>query len=123
MGKGSEQDTRTQSSTKQDPWVHGDPVAGADVQPDRPAVAERRDHWTEQGAFDALQQNANKGNPYAAQIGQTANDLLSGGKDRTGMVNTTLDEYRQGLLPYANGSTNPTRTRTSIAFSPTRPTT
>lgn len=57
----------------------------------------------EQNAFTQLQSNANAGNPYSNQIGGVANSLLSGGPDRTGMVNDAYNSYRSNLADTAGG--------------------
>lgn len=67
---------------------------------------------TETSALNALSANAAQGNPYAGAIGGVANSLLSGGPDRTGMVNDAYSQFQKYLTPYANGdymnpSTNP----------------
>lgn len=63
----------------------------------------------ETGALDSLQTNANAGNPYAGQIGGVANSLLSGGTDRSGVVNDAYSSYQNYLNPIANSSPDPTQ--------------
>ena len=76
----------------------------------------------EQGAFSQLSQNAQAGNPYASQIGGVANNLLSGGTDRSGIVNDAYSQYQSQVNPTARGdfldpNTNPffQQTQTGIA--------
>lgn len=57
----------------------------------------------ETGALDALSANAQAGNPYAPQIGNVASSLLSGGPDRTGIVNDAYSQYQSSLAPTARG--------------------
>ena len=60
----------------------------------------------ETGALNSLESNATRGNPYAPQIGNYANELLSGGgaTDQAGAVNQNYLDYRSALNPYASGS-------------------
>src|SRR3954453_1931960 len=60
----------------------------------------------ETSALNTLQSNATRGNPYAAQIGNYANELLSGGgaTNQAGAVNQNYLAYRDAVTPYANGS-------------------
>jgi hypothetical protein len=57
----------------------------------------------ETGALNTLSANAQAGNPYAPAIGGLATDLLSGGTDRTGMVNDAYSAYTSSLNPIARG--------------------
>lgn len=57
-------------------------------------------------ALDSLYRNA-QSNPFAGRIGLLADDLLAGGKDRTGMAQGAYDEVRASLLPYTTMDTNP----------------
>jgi hypothetical protein len=60
----------------------------------------------ETGALNSLESNAARGNPYAPQIGNYANELLSGGgaTNQAGAVNQNYLNYRDALNPYASGS-------------------
>ena len=60
----------------------------------------------ETGAINTLQSNAAKGNPYAGQIGGSAQSLLSGGgaDAQAGNLRDNLGAFRSQLTPYANGS-------------------
>ena len=60
----------------------------------------------ETDALNSLQGNAARGNPYAGQIGNYANELLGGGGaiNQAGAVNQNYLDYRNALTPYANGS-------------------
>ena len=60
----------------------------------------------ETGALNRLESNAAWGNPYAPQIGNYANELLSGGgaTNQAGAVNQNYLDYRSALTPYASGS-------------------
>lgn len=107
MGGKSSQENRTQSTTKQDPWYMQIPALGHITSAVTEQFPNAQVTGNEQNALEGLTANAQAGNPYAPQIGLLANDLLSGGKDRTGMVQSNLDEYRAGLLPYTTQDTNP----------------
>lgn len=54
----------------------------------------------ETGALNTIMQNAQAGNPYTGQIQSLANDLFTGGPDRTGMVNDAYSAYKQQAQPY-----------------------
>lgn len=107
MGGQSKQETTSSSTTQQDPWRRS--------LPDLNQAFERlTSQWDNSGAtlkekdaISNLEANAANGNPYSANIGLLANDLLSGGKDRTGMVQDAYDQYKGGLLPYTTMSTDP----------------
>ena len=60
----------------------------------------------ETGALNTLASNAARGNPYAAQIGNYANELLGGGgaTSQAGAVNQNYLDYRSAMAPYASGS-------------------
>lgn len=60
----------------------------------------------ETGALNSLANNAARGNPYAPQIGNYANELLSGGgaTNQAGAVTQNYLDYRGALTPYASGS-------------------
>jgi hypothetical protein len=60
----------------------------------------------ENGALTQLSQNASQGNPYAGQIGDYAQSLLSGGgaNRQAGNVQNNLGTFQNQLTPYANGS-------------------
>lgn len=67
----------------------------------------------ETGALNSLASNAARGNPYAPQVGNYANELLGGGgaTNQAGAVNRNYLDYQAALTPYANGSmigNNPT---------------
>jgi hypothetical protein len=106
-GGKSSSETRTQTSTKQDPYhtsIPGLRQLGYHTEREFNNVDLS---GTESGAISGLLHNANQGNPFSGRIGLLADDMLTGGKDRTGMVSTNLDEYRTALQPYATGGTNP----------------
>jgi hypothetical protein len=54
----------------------------------------------ENDAISQLMKNAQGGNPFATQIHGLANDLLSGGTDRSGMVNQAYADYKKQAQPY-----------------------
>lgn len=61
----------------------------------------------ENTAIAGLTTNANAGNPYAPGIGGLANDLLTGGQDRTGYVTNAYNQLQGSLSPYTTMDTNP----------------
>jgi len=60
----------------------------------------------ENGALAQLSQNASQGNPYAGQIGDYAQSLLSGGgaNAQAGNIQGNLGALQSQLAPYASGS-------------------
>ena len=63
-------------------------------------------------ALNLLSSSAARGNPYAGAIGGVATELLGGGPDRTGLVDSAYRQYQAALQPFAGGayvdpSTNP----------------
>ena len=76
----------------------------------------------ENTALSNISNRAQDGNPYASQIGGVANNLLSGGTDRSGIVNDAYSQYQSQVSPTARGdfldpNTNPffEQTQTGIA--------
>jgi hypothetical protein len=54
----------------------------------------------ENDAIAQLLKNAQGGNPFTGQITGLANDLLSGGKDHSGLVNNAYADYKRQSQPY-----------------------
>lgn len=54
----------------------------------------------ENTALDQIMGNAQKGNPFSGQITSLANDLFSGGQDRTGIANDAYANYQKQSQPY-----------------------
>jgi hypothetical protein len=54
----------------------------------------------ENSAIAQLLKNAQGGNPFASQISGLANDLLSGGQDHSGLVNSAYADYKKQAQPY-----------------------
>lgn len=107
MGGKSSQETRANSTTQQEPWA----AAMPDLQR---AFANIAPQWNnvgttgnENNAFAGLEANAAAGNPYAGKIGGLADDLLSGGTDRTGMVQGSYDAFKGSMTPYTTMDTDP----------------
>lgn len=58
----------------------------------------------ESAAFQQMLSQYGAGNPYAGAIGQSAQDMLGGGPDRTGGVTDAYNQYAQQVMPWANGA-------------------
>ena len=104
MGGESKQQQQTQQSSTTNPWEPAiAPLKGilgqlgAQSNNTGPTA-------TETGALNQLQSNYAAGNPYAGKIGGVANDLLSGGPDRSGVATDAYNTYKGQLMPWANGS-------------------
>jgi hypothetical protein len=101
MGGTSSKETTQHSQTE--PWAEAKPVLTGILE----QIGNQLGHVgltdTENAAFNTLQQSAQAGNPYASQFGKVANNLLSGGTDRTGMVNDAFSQYQRSLAGTANG--------------------
>jgi hypothetical protein len=54
----------------------------------------------ENNAISSLLKNAQAGNPFASQISGLANDLLGGGQDHSGLVNSAYADYKKQAQPY-----------------------
>lgn len=99
---GSTQQTQTTHSTTQ-PWQPTQPVLQNIVGQIGQQTGNTGPTQNQTSAFQTLTANAQNGNPYAGQIGMLANTLLSGGPDRTGMVNDAWSQYQANLSPFASG--------------------
>lgn len=115
MGGTSGQQQQQQAQTISQPWA---PTQGAltgvlgQINSQLPNTGPTA---TETGAFGQLASNAAAGNPYAGQIGNVANTLLSGGPDLTGGANKAYDQYSSQIMPWANGSMGDPSTNPALA--------
>lgn len=102
-GTSSAQQT-TQTKSKTNPWEPTEKglkqvVGGINSQiPNYATTA------NEQSALDQIMANAQKGNPFSGQITSLANDLFTGGQDRTGIVNDAYSSYQKQAQPYLDQS-------------------
>lgn len=92
------QTTQTQSKTQ--PWKPTigpltDIIGGINGQ-----IPNYKPTAAENSALDTIMANAKAGNPFTGQISSLANDLFTGGTDRTGMVSDAYSTYKSGLDPY-----------------------
>lgn len=103
MGGTSKQTQTSQQQTSQNPW--GPTIPGlTDIAKGVSGLVPGAGlTGAETGALNMLQGNASAGNPYAPQIGVLANDLLSGGPNRTGYATGGYDAYKAALDPIARG--------------------
>jgi hypothetical protein len=106
MGGSTKQTQNTNATTKTNPWDPAIPTLNKVIGQTDALVGNTGINATESGAFDALTANANAGNPYAANIGGLASDLLGNG-ERTGMVRDAYGGLKDSLAPYTNLDTNP----------------
>jgi hypothetical protein len=107
MGGTSKQSTNTNSQTRTDPYAPTQPGLQDIIGQIGGQIPNSGPTATESNALDALGRNAAAGNPYAPKIAGLADDLLGGGPDRTGMVNSAYSDFKGALSPYATSDTNP----------------
>lgn len=89
--------------SKSDPWAPAQPLLKDILGQLQPMVGMASVNPAEASALAGLRTYAQQPNQYAPQIGMLANDLLSGGTDRTGMVQSAYDTYKGSLEPTARG--------------------
>lgn len=100
MGGSSKQTTTQSQSSQTNPWQ---PTMGAlnniigQINGQMGNVAPT---GNEMQAFDALRANATGTPSYAPQVGALANDLFTGGPDRSGYVTDAYNQYRAAAQPY-----------------------
>jgi endosialidase-like protein len=99
---GESSSTQTSQQTRQ-PWAESLPALRSVLGDINSLAGTAGLTGTESGALDTLTANAQRGNPYAPQIGSLATDLLSGGTDRTGTVLDAYSTLRNTLTPIARG--------------------
>src|SRR5262245_42960983 len=90
MGSSSKQTQQTHQTTQ--PWAPTLPALNSILSNVNALGSSVPLTATETGALNTMAANAGAGNPYRAQIGALANDLFTGGPDRSGIVN---DAYAQ----------------------------
>lgn len=97
--------TKTSQSTtsKTDPWKPTIGPLNDIIGQVSPMIGNTGLNATENQALDTLSQNASAGNPFAAQIGSLATDLLGGGVDRTGAAQSSFNDLNRRLTPFADG--------------------
>lgn len=108
--KGSTQTQASQSTSR--PYGPSAPILQGILRQLRTGLNNTGLTRVEDRSLDRLSRNANDGNPYTRQIGALADDLFSGGPDRSGVVTDAYDTYKKSLDPFASGaytdpSTNP----------------
>lgn len=103
---GGQSSSQQQSQTVSQPWQPAQPALTNLLGQISGVQGNTGPNPTELGAFNQLQQNAYNGNPWTAQIGQYASNLLGGGgaTDQAGNVQNNLSAYQAALTPWINGS-------------------
>jgi hypothetical protein len=112
MGSSSQQTQSTQQSSTQ-PWLTGQTVVNGILSLFNPLLANSGLNPSESSAVSQLTQNAQAGNPYAAQIGANASSLLNGGgaTNEAGMLSANLQNFTNEMKPLAsNINYDPTQT-------------
>lgn len=89
--------------SRSDPWAPAQPLLKDILGQLQPMVGQSGVNPAEAAALAGLRSNAQQPNPYAPRIGMLADDLFTGGTDRTGMVQGAYDDYRTALEPTARG--------------------
>lgn len=102
---GKSETSQTQASTT-NPWATATPALEGILGQLQKGLGNTGLTGAESGALNSIESNASQGNPYAGQIGSYASNLLSGGgaTAQSGNIQGGMDQYRQQLTPYANGS-------------------
>ena len=103
MGGSTRQTQTTNAQSQTDPWAPTMPALQGIVSQLQGHVGNAGLTGTETGALNTLTAGAQQGNPYAGRVGMLADDLLTGGTDRTGMVSGAYDDLRASLTPFARG--------------------
>lgn len=109
-GKSTSQTTQTAQSTT-NPWAPTvQPLQGV-IGGVNGLIPNTGVSPTQQGAIQTLTQNAQAGNPYAPQISNTTNTLLSGGggPNTTGMATDAYNAYKSAVTPWVNNIGDPTQ--------------
>jgi hypothetical protein len=71
----------------------------------------------ENTAIQQLMGTAKLGNPFANQISGLANDLLGGGQDRSGLVNSSYADYKKQAQPYLSQDyLDPTKNKSFMKY-------
>lgn len=103
MGGTSKQTQTSQQQTTQNPWAPTIPGLTDLTNKVSGQIGNAGLSSRQTGALDAMQSNADAGNPYASRIGILANDMLGGGPDRTGYVTGAHDQFGANLAPTIAG--------------------
>ena len=103
MGGTSKQSQTSQASATKNPWEPAIPGLQAIASGVTNQVGAANVNGIEDSALNRLSQNARGGNPYAPQVGVLANDLLAGGKDRTGIVSDAYSGLQNNIGATARG--------------------
>src|SRR5215468_4357588 len=108
MGRSSQQTQQTHQTTQ--PWAPTLPALNSILSTVNTMGSSVPLTGAETGALDTLAANAAAGNPYRGQIGALANDLFTGGPDRSGIVNDAYAQLGSQLGATAAGDyLNPNR--------------
>jgi hypothetical protein len=71
----------------------------------------------ENSALAQMLKNAQGGNPFSGQITGLANDMLGGGQDHSGMVNSAYADYQKQAQPYlAQDYLDPTKNKSFMKY-------
>jgi hypothetical protein len=92
--------TGQESQTKTEPWRWAVPHLKTQLGNISGEQGGYKPTAAETGAIDQLSTNAQAGNPFTGQITGLANDLFTGGTDRTGMVSDAYSNYQKQAQPY-----------------------
>lgn len=103
MGGSTKSTQTSESQTETNPWEKTIGPLGNIIGQLNRQIPKAGLNQSENSALGMLSANAQQGNPYAPQIGMLANELLSGGQDRTGMVSGAYDSLKTSLQPFASG--------------------
>lgn len=104
-GKSSQKQEQQQiQSSRSNPWEPTEPILKDILSGVGGQVSNYQPNANENAALGMLRQNAAGTQNYGAQATGLANDLMTGGPDRTGMLNDAYSQYQTQLNPYASGT-------------------
>lgn len=122
MGGTSKSTQQTSQSSKTNPWEPTVPLLNDILTGINGQISNFRPNANENTALGMLRQNAANTTNYAPQATSLANDLMSGGPDRSGMLSQSYDRFGANLAPtiagdYLDPNKNPFFATTTKAIS------
>lgn len=96
----SESSTQQEMSGTTNPWAPTQGLLNGIIGQLSPQVSNAGPNAQEQGALGTIASNANNAQNYGGQATGLANDLMSGGQDRTGILSGAYGQTQAALSPY-----------------------
>jgi len=111
MGGTSKQEQQTQQQSQTNPWAPTQGVLQNIINGVQGQFGNYQPSAAETNALSTIQQNAASAPNFAPQATSLANDLLTGGPDRSGILSGAYSNFTNTLSPYLNASyLDPTQT-------------